>query len=83
MTLLKIESEEKFKEHLEVFSKPTSTQDEVAKSGHLLSMMYGEKSNIDLGVLRYRTFCKKINSSKTAVLPGVLPPTSDAAKWHS
>ena len=37
----------------------------------------------DLNALRYKTVCKKIVTSNTAITPESLPPTSDSSTFHS
>ena len=83
-SLKKFIANEEFRYHLSKFGNLNATQNEIADSAQkLIIILYGERNEVKLGNIRYRMFCKKVASSKTVVLPEHLPPTSDAAKFHS
>ena len=83
--LKKFINDEQFKYYLSVFSNDNCSQDEIAAAGeNVISMLYGERgTTANLNDLRYAVFCKKISVNTKAVLPENLPPTTDAAKYHS
>ena len=84
VALKKFQSDEQFRANISVFSNSSATENDIAKAGEsVICMFYGEKDNFDLNELRYSTFCKKISTCRTAVLPENLPPTSESAKFHS
>ena len=73
-----------FRQHISLFSNEHCTQDEVSNSGELLMiMLYGGKGVASLNELRHSTFHKKLSNNTKAILPEQLPPTSDAARFHS
>ena len=83
-SLKRFQKDEHFREYLIKFSNSSASQEEVAEAGECaLLMLYGERSEANLNNIRYDAFCKKISTSSKAVLPENLPPTSDAARFHS
>ena len=84
IALQKILNNVQFRKNIYTFNDTTVSEKQIANSGEIIiSMLYGEKEPQSLGNLRYNVFCKKIATSKTAVLPEYLPPTTDAAKLHA
>ena len=80
----RFQKDEHFREYLIKFSNSSASQEEIAEAGErVLLMIYGERSDANLNNIRYDAFCKKISTSSKAVLPENLPPTSDAARFHS
>ena len=58
--------------------------EEIAENGDpIASMLYRANETINLGSMRYTIFCKKLATNNKYILPEVLPPSSDATKWHS
>ena len=56
----------------------------IAKAGEeLICQFYEKDADVPLNTLRYRIFQKKVAIATPAVAPEVLPPTSDAAVFHS
>ena len=73
-----------FRQHISEFTNDDCLQDKISSSGEkLIIMLYGGKGTDNLDDLRYITFQKKLSSSTKAILPEHLPPTSDAARFHS
>ena len=73
-----------FRQHMSLFSNEQCSQDEVSNSGEkLMIILYGGKGVSSLDELRHATFQKKLSSNTKAILPEHLPPTSDAARFHS
>ena len=74
---------------LDVFKKVDATKDEVAHTGEkLLLALYGANSSDDsLNKLRYTFYCKQLAKKCLTSQEGFqlqkLPPTFDAAKYHS
>jgi len=74
---------------LDVFKKVDATKDEVAHAGEkLLLALYGANGSDDsLNKLRYTFYCKQLAKKCLTSQEGFqlqkLPPTSDAAKYHS
>ena len=83
-TLRKFEKDANFREKLSIFSKSNCSINEIAENGEsIVSMLYGSSDTDDLGSMRYAIFCKKLATNTKVIVPEVLPPTSDALKWHS
>ena len=77
-------TDEKFKTSLLPFSSDGCSQTEVAEAGErVLLMLYGGNVDSNLNDLRYSMFCKKTSVNTKAVQPETLPPTSNAAFFHS
>ena len=75
---------EQFKTSLFPFSNDGCSQTEIAEAGErVLLLLYGGDVNSNLNDLRYSTFCRKTLVNTKAVQPETLPPTSDAAYFHS
>ena len=49
----------------------------------LLCLFYDSKINVSLNSLRYRLFQRKIATATNCIAPESIPPTSDAAMFHS
>lgn len=77
-------STESFRTHAHVFMKK-STHDEVEIAGQeLLVRLYnGEPDCHGLDILRYCKFLQKVNAKSTALEVRTLPPTINAARFHS
>ena len=69
---------------LSVFKKDDATHDEIAQAGEkLLLGLYGAVADTNtLNMQRYIMYCQQL-ARKRLSSPEVLPPTSDAAKYHS
>ena len=66
------------------FSKEDSEKGDIADSGEkILCLLYSGYVDKPLNSLCYTTFCKKGSTGKIAVTPESLPPTSNAALYHS
>ncbi|CAH1118147.1 unnamed protein product [Phaedon cochleariae] len=77
-----LEQHPKLKEQAAAFLKPSVSQDEIAQAGEQLIMsLYGKMDSGTLDELRYELFVK--SASKKSFNLARLPPTSDAARWHS
>ena len=60
------------------------TPDEIEKAGNqALSIMYGYKPDLNLNDARTSNFTEKLVKSLQYLRPERLPPTSDAARFHS
>ena len=65
-----------------VFLMTEQTQSEIEKQGELaLEKLYGAKSGLNFE--RAARFSSKVATRSTYLPPEVLPPTSDAARFHS
>ena len=66
------------------FNKKDADNTTIAEFGEkLLCQFYESKTDLALNSLRYRLFHKKVVTATTAIAPESLPPTSDAAMFHS
>ena len=78
---------EKYKElhkAAQVFMTPNRSQEEIEKAGNeALAALYACKHGNDLNLERASKFSEKVASSSHYVPPERLPPTTDAAKFHS
>ena len=74
-----------FREQAAVFnSYPVNPDDVIAAGERALVIVYNGKSTDSLDSLRHQRFCEKVASkSSQHVKPQTLPPTSEAAKYHS
>ena len=76
--------DELFRKNMKTFSEATAKQENVKKAGEKVMLtLYGDNSDGGLNELRYNLFYKKLSTSSKAVLPENLPPTYDAAGFHS
>ena len=67
-----------------VFYKKDSTAEEVAQAGEeLFKLLHQCQKLLDLNKARLHKFCEKVASSTSYVDPATLPPTSNAARFHS
>ena len=84
LALKKVQKELYFKTQIEILSKDTLNMVEVENAGErALACLYGGKRNETLDELRLRKFTEKVATSASSVQVQTLPPTSDAAKYHS
>ena len=75
---------EKFQRNMSLFNDETASYDTIDSAGEeIFCILYGAKCDEKLNKLRFHIFCKKAASSKTAIMPEVLSPTSEAAKFRS
>ena len=82
--LKRLVNDEQFRSYLSLFSNKSSSQDKISMAGeNVLSILYGETCTANLNDLQYTVFCKKITTRTKAVLPESLPPTAEAARYHS
>lgn len=66
-----------------IFCDQSGSKEALELAGErLLVRLYGGKSTENLDSLRFRLFSQKLVSSTQHVKPEVLPPTSDAARFH-
>ncbi|OWF46189.1 hypothetical protein KP79_PYT26260 [Mizuhopecten yessoensis] len=73
-----------FMEQGKTFIHSSSSKDEVIKAGaECIVQMYGGLQHEGLDILRWRKFTSKVVSGHVGVQIKTLPPTSDAAKYHS
>jgi 5'-3' exonuclease len=69
---------------LETFCGQNGTTDEITSAGEkALVYLYGGQGHDTLDRLRKTKFCSKVARSSTTVEVQSLPPTNDAAKYHS
>ena len=72
------------KDVAQAFLDPNKTQEEIEKLGHTsLCILYGCSTNTGLDFERASRFSNKVATSSSYLPPERLPPTSDAAKFHS
>lgn len=85
ISLKKFRASITFREQAEVFNTYPATQNDVITAGEkALAIIYNGKSTDTLDSLRHQRFCEKVASkSWQHVKPQTLPPTSEAAKFHS
>ena len=73
-----------FRQQAAVFDRIGSTAEEVCEAGEKALMhLYKAKNMDDLNALRHQRFVELLRTSKKAVHPKSLPPTSATAKYHS
>jgi len=69
---------------IEAFCGQSGSKDAISSAGEkALVYLYGGKGNDTLDGLRKTKFCNKVANNSTAVEVHSLPPTTDAAKYHS
>ena len=84
LALRKLESDFDFQKAADVFLQNNSTHEEIREAGEIaLVLLYGGTRECDLNVHRFNTFQRKVATATTFVHPKDLPPTSNAAKYHS
>ncbi|KAK6175354.1 hypothetical protein SNE40_013838 [Patella caerulea] len=67
-----------------VFTKSSATKSEIAAAGEkVLVLIYGGKADERLNILRCRKWSEKVMTSSSPIQVQSLPPTEDAAKYHS
>ena len=73
-----------FREQAKVFDGKFSSKEEIIVSGErALVTIYKGHHQEELNALRFNKFSEKISKCHSQVEPKMLPPTSDAAKYHS
>lgn len=73
-----------FTKQAEVFRQPNRSKDEIASAGEAaLVCIYGGLQDEELNHLRYKRFLTKVATGSVYVEPKSLPPTSEAARYHS
>lgn len=66
------------------FMMPDRNQDDIQHAGcEAIGVLYGSKHGSDLNAERASKFSEKVASSSSYLPPERLPPTTDAAKFHS
>ena len=71
-------------EPAKLFIMPERNPDEIEKAGNqALSILYGYKPELNLNDARTSKFTEKVVLSSEYLPPKCLPPTSDAARFHS
>jgi hypothetical protein len=81
--LKKIKTSQHFRENIEIFSRSTSTKEEIIQSGNeVVASLYGGIPNEGLNLLRYRKFGSKLATGSIAIQCHNLPPTSDSSALH-
>jgi len=69
---------------IEAFCGQSGSKDAISSAGEkALVYLYGGKGNDILGGLRKTKFCNKVAKNSTTIEVHSLPPTTDAAKYHS
>lgn len=82
--LKKIKGSEQLRSIGKVFMNNRSTSSEIIKAGEeAFVALHGGTENETLGLLRFRRFTQKVMTANSQVLLHTLPPTSNAAKFHS
>ncbi|XP_076042102.1 uncharacterized protein LOC143026001 [Oratosquilla oratoria] len=82
--LRKVREDNGFLKCLEAFCCQSGSKDAISSAGEKsLVYLYGGKGNDTLDGLRKTKFCNKVGKSSTTVEVHSLPPTTDAAKYHS
>ena len=76
-----LKENEHFRKNARKFNEDNSTSKEIMEAGEIL-LSHGEGTE-DLNKMRYNMFCEKLVTLKSQLEPQMLPPTSDAAKYHS
>ena len=72
------------KELAELFTSADANKEEIEKAGiQAIATLYGCKHGSDLNLERASKFNEKVASSSSYLPPERLPPTSDAARFHS
>lgn len=72
------------KDHARVFMKPNQSHDEINKHGQAsLEILYSCKPGNSLDFERAAMFSRKVASRSVYLPPESLPPTCDAARYHS
>ena len=75
---------DKLKDHASTFMKPNQSHDDICKHGEAtLEVLYSCKPGNSLDFQRAATFSSKVASRSAYLPPESLPPTCDAAKYHS
>ena len=83
-TLLKSLGDQSFRKHAQVFSNSSSSKESIIQAGEAaMGFLYKGQSGASLNKLRAQKFNQKVTTSNRFVEPQVLPPTSNATKYHS
>ena len=84
MALKRIKDDTIFQQQATVFFDSKSSVDDVVLPGErAVVSLYSGRTDDSLDILRYKRFCEKVSASATFVQVHMLPPTSDAVKYHS
>ena len=79
-----IQEDKCFREQVAVFSQIGYSASEISDAGEkALMCLYKAKHVKNLNTLRYQKFQELLRTSKKAIHPKSLPPTSATAKYHS
>ncbi len=82
--LHKCQQDEAFVANAIMFVEGNASQEEIVEAGErALLIVYGGASSTSLDDLRYKAYCRKVASRKCVLDTKALPPTSNAAKYHS
>ena len=80
----KLSSSPKLTESIDILQDPCALTDDVKRAGlHLLIAMYGGGDSDTLGRLRHAAYTKMISTSLNRLQPERLPPSENAAYFHS
>ncbi|VDI12837.1 Hypothetical predicted protein [Mytilus galloprovincialis] len=84
LALKKVMNNDHFKEQAVVFMSENKSKEEVIKAGEeALVCLFGGLPYEGLDILRFRKFLNKVSTGTACVQVHTLPPTSDAARFHS
>ena len=82
--LKKILGSKKMQARFREFNKKDAEKTSVARNDEeVLSQFYASATELSLNSLRYSILHKKVATATTPVTPETLPPTSNAAMFHS
>jgi len=82
--LRKVREDNGFLKCIEAFCSQSGSKDAISSAGEkALVYLYGRKGNDILDRLRKTKFCNMVAKNSTTVEVHSLPPTTDAAKYHS
>ena len=82
--LKKILGSKKMQARFREFNKKDAEKTSVARNDEeVLSQFYDSVTELSLNSLRYSILLKKVATATTPVTPETLPPTSNAAMFHS
>ena len=82
--LRKVREDNGFLKCIEAFCCQSGSKNAISSAGEkALVYLYGGKGNDTLDGLRKTKFCNKVAKTSTTVEVHSLPPTTDAAKYHS
>jgi hypothetical protein len=81
--LKKFMDSQKLKELGDVFMKIFQMEDIIKSGERIITNMYGGVPSESLNVLRYKQFASKFATGKEVIQIHTLPPTTEAAVYHS